>query len=199
MNIVREITDCVELKNSLDTNGNHLGMQLKAIMKTWRNRTPALSDEMSLISQWYNWRCQIYTMISKKIEETEQVDVSVSSGVIKFVKFQPNLLHSASSHAILPFHSAAQGQVCVARAAKSMGLYDLATDQLHRFVSSRDGQVYEHTLRLNTMVTLPLMDAHNKVVEHLKVIRSEADHPFTEPRRREMLLLSVGNVDKFLP
>ncbi|CAI4222469.1 unnamed protein product [Auanema sp. JU1783] len=172
MSMIREVTDCTELKTALDSTGNvfngNILNEMKNVIKIWRNRTPGFSDDMLFISDLYNWRCQVHSMLAKRFEDWERGGVS--------------LPHGTTSQAILPIHSAAQGQVFIARAARNMRHFDLAIEQL---------------TRLHTMVTVPLMDAHFKVCEHIKTLRAQAEDPETDPNvRLDLLKLGLHLIDE---
>ena len=74
--------------------------------------------DLSYYSLVYDWRIQIHQMTLRRLEEWDNNQLL--------------LPHGANSQTILPVHSAAQGQMVVARAAKSMRNYELAIDQMNK-------------------------------------------------------------------
>ena len=83
-----------------------------------RNRLCCSADDLSYYSLVYDWRIQIHQMTLRRLEEWDNNQLL--------------LPHGANSQTILPVHSAAQGQMVVARAAKSMRNYELAIDQMNK-------------------------------------------------------------------
>ncbi|PAV77565.1 hypothetical protein WR25_09838 [Diploscapter pachys] len=152
MNIIRDIADCVDLRVALANSqsgtmfNNQVLQDMKTVIKIWRNRTPAMSDEVSFVSTVSNWRCQIHTMVIQMFQQWELSGCQV-----------PNA--TASSPMILPIHSAATGTLAIARACKNMGFNELAIHNLNR---------------MHAMPMLPLMDAHQKICENVKVLRAIA-------------------------
>ncbi|CAD6192581.1 unnamed protein product [Caenorhabditis auriculariae] len=149
MNMIREVEECVELRFAIFEQTNKYEVQvlteMKTVIKVWRNRTPTIADEMSFISLMYDWRCQMHTLVLNKFEEWDKLGVVVPA--------------AASGQSILPIHSAAQGTLAIARAARSLGFYNIALDYLNK---------------LATLVTVPMLDAHQKVTEHVRVLRAMA-------------------------
>uniref|UniRef100_A0A158P7Z8 FAT domain-containing protein n=1 Tax=Angiostrongylus cantonensis TaxID=6313 RepID=A0A158P7Z8_ANGCA len=74
---------------------------------------------------------------------------------------------------ILPIHSAATGQLLLAKAARDRGMESIAIRSLNK---------------LHTLITLPMMDCHQKLIDHLKTLRKMAKKYKTSTQQKMDLL-----------
>ncbi|EYC15392.1 hypothetical protein Y032_0037g3495 [Ancylostoma ceylanicum] len=162
MTMIREVGDVLDLKRALDVGNQNCGavmQEMKTVIKIWRSRTYSLSDEMSFISLMYDWRSQIHTMMVQRFHDWERSGIVMPPGM--------------NPQAILPIHSAATGQLLLARAARERGMDHIAIRTLNK---------------LHTLITLPMMDCHQKVIDHLKTLRRLAKkHSTTAQQKMDLL------------
>ncbi|WKX92957.1 hypothetical protein Q1695_010745 [Nippostrongylus brasiliensis] len=162
MTMIREVGDVLDLKRALDAgnqNCGHVMQEMKTVIKIWRSRSYSLSDEMSFISLMYDWRSQIHTMMVQQFHEWERSGIVMPPGM--------------NPQSILPIHSAATGQLFLARAARERGMDQVAIRALNK---------------LHTLITLPMMDCHQKIIDHLKTLRRMAKkHSLSHARKVDLL------------
>ncbi|KIH63897.1 hypothetical protein ANCDUO_05800 [Ancylostoma duodenale] len=121
MTMIREVGDVLDLKRALDVGNQNCGavmQEMKTVIKIWRSRTYSLSDEMSFISLMYDWRSQIHTMMVQRFHDWERSGIVMPPGM--------------NPQAILPIHSAATGQLLLARAARERGMDHIAIRTLNK-------------------------------------------------------------------
>lgn len=87
---------------------------LKAIVKTWRNRLPTISDSLSYWGATLTWRQLLYQKIVTAFEAQGQADPQ------------------QSGNSLLGIHTAAQTVVQFAKIARKQNLPNVAFDALHR-------------------------------------------------------------------
>uniref|UniRef100_A0A8L8KAF2 FATC domain-containing protein n=1 Tax=Heligmosomoides polygyrus TaxID=6339 RepID=A0A8L8KAF2_HELPZ len=162
MTMIREVGDVLDLKRALDAGNQNCGavmQEMKTVIKIWRSRTYSPSDEMSFISLMYDWRSQIHTMMVQQFHEWERSGIVMPPGM--------------NPQSILPIHSAATGQLFLARAARERGMDHVAIRTLNK---------------LHTLITLPMMDCHQKIIDHLKTLRRMAKKPSISAQQKMDLL-----------
>ncbi|XGW10530.1 hypothetical protein V3C99_012210 [Haemonchus contortus] len=158
MTMIREVGDVLDLKRALDAGNQNCGavmQEMKTVIKIWRSRTYSSSDDMSFISLMYDWRSQIHAMMVQQFHEWERSGIVMPPGM--------------NPQSILPIHSAATGQLFLARAARERGMDRLAIRTLNK---------------LHTLITLPMMDCHQKIIDHLKTLRRMAKRHTTTPQQK---------------
>ncbi|PIO62508.1 hypothetical protein TELCIR_15928, partial [Teladorsagia circumcincta] len=162
MTMIREVGDVLDLKRALDAGNQNCGavmQEMKTVIKIWRSRAYSLSDDMSFISLMYDWRSQIHTMMVQQFHEWERSGIVMPPGM--------------NPQSILPIHSAATGQLFLARAARERGMDQVAIRTLNK---------------LHTLITLPMMDCHQKIIDHLKTLRRMAKkHRTTAQQKMDLL------------
>ncbi|KAK6024284.1 hypothetical protein OSTOST_09905 [Ostertagia ostertagi] len=162
MTMIREVGDVLDLKRALDAGNQNCGavmQEMKTVIKIWRSRAYSLSDDMSFISLMYDWRSQIHTMMVQQFHEWERSGIVMPPGM--------------NPQSILPIHSAATGQLFLARAARERGMDQVAIRTLNK---------------LHTLITLPMMDCHQKIIDHLKTLRRVAKkHTTTAQQKMDLL------------
>ncbi|PIO64997.1 hypothetical protein TELCIR_13354 [Teladorsagia circumcincta] len=162
MTMIREVGDVLDLKRALDAGNQNCGavmQEMKTVIKIWRSRAYSLSDDMSFISLMYDWRSQIHTMMVQQFHEWERSGIVMPPGM--------------NPQSILPIHSAATGQLFLARAARERGMDQVAIRTLNK---------------LHTLITLPMMDCHQKIIDHLKTLRRMAKkHTTTAQQKMDLL------------
>ncbi|KAK6054619.1 hypothetical protein COOONC_07880 [Cooperia oncophora] len=179
MTMIREVGDVLDLKRALDAGNQNCGavmQEMKTVIKIWRSRTYSLSDDMSFISLMYDWRSQIHTMMVQQFHEWERSGIVMPPGM--------------NPQSILPIHSAATGQLFLARAARERGMDQVAIRTLNKydFEFTVSFEIFDKDFRLHTLITLPMMDCHQKIIDHLKTLRRMAKkHTTTAQQKMDLL------------
>ncbi|KJH50813.1 hypothetical protein DICVIV_03063 [Dictyocaulus viviparus] len=162
MTMIREVGDVLDLKRALDVGNQNCGavmQEMKTVIKIWRSRTYSVCDDMPFISLMYEWRSQIHSMMVQRFHEWERNGVVLPPGM--------------NPQSILPIHSAAIGQLLLAKAARDRGMENIAIKSLNK---------------LHTLITLPMMDCHQKLIDHLKTLRKMArKHTLPEHKKLDLL------------
>ncbi|CAB3404105.1 unnamed protein product [Caenorhabditis bovis] len=167
MNLVREVEEATDLRCAIEVPNckfeGPLLQDLKVLIKIWRNRSPTVSDGLRFVSTMYDWRLQIHSLVLQRFENWEKMNVNV-----------PSIIPSATTnHSILPIHSAAQGQLTIAKCARQQGFPNLSRDIMNRIAC---------------MPTIPMLDSHQKVCDYAKALRVQAAMTKDDIERREVLL-----------
>ncbi|EJW77442.1 hypothetical protein WUBG_11648, partial [Wuchereria bancrofti] len=118
-NLIQEVQEASVLTNHPEVSGqvslpsNPIG-DVKSVVKAWRSRSYALSDPLSFWADIHQWRIHHYNTAIRLLQQMEGNQSS---------QFQQGLL---------PFYSAANSQLMIARAARKAGLINIAIDKLSR-------------------------------------------------------------------
>ncbi|KAJ1358809.1 hypothetical protein KIN20_017331 [Parelaphostrongylus tenuis] len=177
MTMIREVGDVLDLKRALDGGNQNCGavmQEMKSVIKIWRSRVYSLCDGMPFISLMYEWRSQIHTMMVQRFHEWERSGVVLPPGM--------------NPQSILPIHSAAIGQLLLAKAARDRGMESIAIKSLNK---------------LHTLITLPMMDCHQKLIDHLKTLRKMAKKHSTSVQQKmdllqeALLITGAARIDDF--
>ncbi|VDK71443.1 unnamed protein product [Litomosoides sigmodontis] len=168
-NLIQEVQEASVLTNHPEVSGqvslpsNPVG-DVKSVVKAWRSRSYALSDPLSFWTDIHQWRIHHYNTAIRLLQQMEGNQAN---------QFQQGLL---------PFYSAANSQIMIARAARKAGLIDIAIDKLSR---------------IHTLPALPAMDAYFSVREFLKCLVHRASAPnLTEEQRHSALMEAFSVVQK---
>ncbi|KAL3994636.1 FAT domain family protein [Acanthocheilonema viteae] len=168
-NLIQEVQEASVLTNHPEVSGqvslpsNPVG-DVKSVVKAWRSRSYALSDPLSFWTDIHQWRIHHYNTAIRLLQQMEENQSN---------QFQQGLL---------PFYSAANSQIMIARAARKAGLIDIAIDKLSR---------------IHTLPALPAMDAYFSVREFLKCLVHRASMPsLTEEQRHSALMDAFSVVQK---
>ncbi|CAG9537664.1 unnamed protein product [Cercopithifilaria johnstoni] len=165
-NLIQEVQEASVLTNHPEVSGqvslpsNPVG-DVKSVVKAWRSRSYALSDPLSFWVDIHQWRIHHYNTAIKLLQQMEGNQSS---------QFQQGLL---------PFYSAANSQIMIARTARKAGLIDIAIDKLSR---------------IHTLPALPAMDAYFSVREFLKCLMHRASMPNLTEEQRENALMEAFSV-----
>ncbi|UMM18202.1 hypothetical protein L5515_014374 [Caenorhabditis briggsae] len=161
MNLVRDIEESMEVRIALleqpTKMDQSLMMDMKSLMKVYRNRTPTTADDMGFVATWYDWRNQIHGMMLQRFEWFDKSSLSTTGN---------------GNQSIVPIHSMAQAQLTVAKHAKSLGFNNLAKDLLNK---------------LGGLPAIPMMDAVDKVCTYGKTLRALSNNVDDERSKQELL------------
>ncbi|EJD75551.1 FAT domain-containing protein [Loa loa] len=168
-NLIQEVQEASVLTNHPEVSGqvslpsNPIG-DVKSVVKAWRSRSYALSDPLSFWADIHQWRIHHYNTAIRLLQQMEGNQSS---------QFQQGLL---------PFYSAANSQLMIARAARKAGLINTAIDKLSR---------------MHTLPALPAMDAYFSVRELLKCLVQRASTPdLTEEKQHSALMEAFSVVQR---
>lgn len=118
---------------------------MKAIVKTWRNRLPILTDDLSHWSDIFTWRQHHYQAIVSHFE-THSNQMSQVSG-----HFIPP--DTSQTTAMLGAHASAQSIIHFGKIARKQGLIDVCLDSISR---------------LHTIPSVPIVDCFQKIKQQVK-------------------------------
>ncbi|CAL1278798.1 unnamed protein product [Larinioides sclopetarius] len=120
---------------------------MKAIVKTWRNRLPVISDDLSHWSEIYHWRQEHYKTIVSCYE-------SAQNG--QNVEMQAN-------HAMLGVHASAQSIIYFGKIARKHGLNNVCLDVLGQIHSIPSVPIVDCFQKIRQQVKCFLQKAHAAV------------------------------------
>lgn len=107
-----ELSEAAQIHTGLVHNRQSSLHDMKAIVKTWRNRLPVLADPLSHWSAIFTWRQHHYQFIASHYENHSD----------------PTMAH----HAMLGVHASAQAITHFAKIARKQNLFGVCLDSLHR-------------------------------------------------------------------
>uniref|UniRef100_A0ABM0MIW8 Transformation/transcription domain-associated protein-like n=1 Tax=Saccoglossus kowalevskii TaxID=10224 RepID=A0ABM0MIW8_SACKO len=161
---------------------------MKAIVKTWRNRLPMVSDDLSHWSDIFMWRQHHYQAIVQSYESHAQHDPQ------------------SSSHAMLGVHASAQSIIYYAKIARKQGLTGACLDWLSRIHTIPSVPIVDCFQKIRQQVKCYLQMAgtmgKNELQEGLEVIESTNLKYFTKEMTAEfyalkgMFLAQIGRSDE---
>ncbi|KAK6104161.1 FAT domain family protein [Brugia pahangi] len=165
-NLIQEVQEASVLTNHPEVSGqvslpsNPIG-DVKSVVKAWRSRSYALSDPLSFWADIHQWRIHHYNTAIRLLQQMEGNQSS---------HFQQGLL---------PFYSAANSQLMIARAARKAGLINIAIDKLSR---------------IHTLPALPAMDAYFSMRELLKCLVQRSSMPDLAEEQKHSALMEAFSV-----
>eukprot|EP00094_Tigriopus_californicus_P003836 TCALIF_03692-PA protein Name:"Similar to TRRAP Transformation/transcription domain-associated protein (Homo sapiens)" AED:0.01 eAED:0.01 QI:3/1/1/1/1/1/3/160/3083 len=155
---------------------------MKAIVKTWRNRLPVISDDLSHWSEIFTWRQHHYQFIANHYNN-EQVD-------------------QASNHSMLGVHASAQAIIHFGKIARKHNLTSVCLESLSRIYTIPSVPIVDCFQKIRQQVKCYVQTAvalgKNELQEGLEVIESTNLKYFTKEMTAEfyalkgMLLAQIG-------
>lgn len=133
------------LGNFATTNYNPSHPEVKAVVKTWKNRMPNLADDLSQWGDIFTWRQHNYQAIVTRFEA--EANRAPPPAANQNPAFTPQAMAMCGSH-----HSALS-LITFARLARKHGAINLALESLHR---------------IHTIPKVPILDCYNKIKQQLK-------------------------------
>ncbi|RWS15188.1 transformation/transcription domain-associated protein-like protein [Dinothrombium tinctorium] len=119
---------------------------MKAIVKTWRNRLPVLADDLSHWSDIFTWRQHHYQAIVNHYES------SSAQTTTQIPSISPQT-DQQTSHAMLGVHASAQSIIHYGKIARKHGLIGVCLDSLNR---------------IHTIPSVPIVDCFQKIRQQVK-------------------------------
>ncbi|EPQ15807.1 Transformation/transcription domain-associated protein [Myotis brandtii] len=147
---------------------------LKTVVKTWRNRLPIVSDDLSHWSSVFMWRQHHYQAIVTAYENSSQYDPS-------------------SNNAMLGVHASASAIIQYGKIARKQGLVNVALDILSRIHTIPTVPIVDRFQKIRQQVKcyLPLAGVvgKNECMQGLEVIESTNLKYFTKEMTAEFYAL----------
>lgn len=160
---------------------------MKAIVKTWRNRLPVVADDLSHWSDIFTWRQHHYQIITSHLEK------------------QPDA-GSTSSHAMLGVHASAQAIIHFGKMARKQNLTGVCQDSLSRIYTIPSVPIVDCFQKIRQQVKCYLQMAATsggaELPEALEVIESTNLRYFSRDMTAEfsalkgLLLAQMGNSEE---
>lgn len=139
---------------------------MKAIVKTWRNRLPVLADDLSHWSDIFAWRQHHYQAIVSHYDSSSLTLPSVAGNSNTSAAAQPgpgqqttsagpssSAGENQASHAMLGVHASAQSIIYYGKVARKHGLISVCLDSLNR---------------IHTIPSVPIVDCFQKIRQQVK-------------------------------
>lgn len=159
---------------------------MKAIVKTWRNRLPVIADDLSHWSDIFAWRQQHYNFIVNHSEP--QTDP-----------------HSSSNHTVLGLHASMQSIIHYGKIARKQNLYGVCLDSLSKIYTIPNVPMIDCfqkvRQRVKCYMQMATMGGQNELQEGLDVIDCTEMRYFSKEMTAEfyalkgLLLSQLGRSD----
>ena len=159
---------------------------MKAIVKTWRNRLPVISDDLSHWSEIFTWRQHHYQFIANHYN-SEQTD-------------------QQSNHSMLGVHASAQAIIHFGKIARKHNLTSVCLESLSRIYTIASVPIVDCFQKIRQQVKCYVQTAvtlgKGELQEGLEVIESTNLKYFTKEMTAEfyalkgMLLAQIGRSDE---
>ncbi|XP_046480160.1 transformation/transcription domain-associated protein [Neodiprion pinetum] len=157
---------------------------MKAVVKTWRNRLPVIADDLSHWSDIFTWRQHHYTFISNHYDSQQD---------------------QTTNHSMLGVHASAQAIIHFGKIARKHNLSGVCLDSLSRIYTIPSVPIVDCFQKIRQQVKCYLQMASitgkNELQEGLEVIESTNLKYFTKEMTAEfyalkgMLLSQIGRSD----
>lgn len=128
---------------------------MKAIVKTWRNRLPVLADDLSHWSDIFTWRQHHYQAIVSHYDSSNAItnannstNQAVAAALTATGQSDPQ-----ASHAMLGVHASAQSIIHYGKVARKHNLVSVCLDSLNR---------------IHTIPSVPIVDCFQKIRQQVK-------------------------------
>ncbi len=179
---VMELQEAAQIHQGLlhgRTNSLH---DMKAIVKTWRNRLPVISDDLSHWSDIFTWRQHHYQFIANHYNNDQQ--------------------DSSSNHSMLGVHASAQAIIHFGKVARKHSLTGVCLESLSRIYTIASVPIVDCFQKIRQQVKCYVQTAvtlgKSELQEGLEVIESTNLKYFTKEMTAEfyalkgMLLSQIG-------
>ncbi|XP_067013941.2 transformation/transcription domain-associated protein [Anabrus simplex] len=181
---IMELQEAAQITQSLLHNRNSSIHDMKAIVKTWRNRLPVIADDLSHWSDIFAWRQHHYTSIASHYDSQHE---------------------QGANHSMLGVHASAQAIIHFGKIARKHGLSGVCLDSLSRIYTIPSVPVVDCFQKIRQQVKCYLhmasISGGGELQEGLEVIESTNLKYFTKEMTSEfyaykgMLLAQLGRSD----
>ena len=176
-----ELQEAAQIHQGLLHGRQHSLQDMKAIVKTWRNRLPIISDNLSHWNEIFTWRQQHYQFIANHYnQESDQ----------------------ASNHSMLGVHASAQAIIHFGKIARKQNLTGVCLDSLSKIYTIPSVPIVDCFQKIRQQVKcyvqMAVSAGKNELQEGLEVIESTNLKYFTREMTAEfyalkgMLLAQIG-------
>ncbi|XP_071454988.1 transformation/transcription domain-associated protein [Hetaerina americana] len=183
---IMELQEALQIHQGLLHGRNSSLHDMKAIVKTWRNRLPVIADDLSHWSDIFTWRQHHYQFIASHYD-THQTDTT-------------------SNHSMLGVHASAQAIIHFGKVARKHNLTGVCLDSLSRIYTIPSVPIVDCFQKIRQQVKCYLQMAQvtgkNELQEGLEVIESTNLKYFTKEMTAEfyalkgMLLAQIGRSEE---
>ncbi|KAJ9592433.1 hypothetical protein L9F63_015849, partial [Diploptera punctata] len=181
---IMELQEAAQIHQALLHGRSSSLHDMKAIVKTWRNRLPVIADDLSHWNDIFMWRQHHYTFIAAHYDSQHD---------------------QATNHSMLGVHASAQAIVHFGKIARKHNLSGVCLDSLSRIYTIPSVPVVDCFQKIRQQVKCYLQMAtvtgKNELQEGLEVIESTNLKYFTREMTAEfyalkgMLLAQIGRSD----
>ncbi|XP_008557972.1 transformation/transcription domain-associated protein [Microplitis demolitor] len=175
---------------------------MKAIVKTWRNRLPVIADDLSHWSDIFTWRQHHYTFISSHYDSQQQQQQDPANAQSTTAATPTT---TTNNHSMLGVHASAQAIIHFGKIARKHNLTGVCLDSLSRIYTIPSVPIVDCFQKIRQQVKCYLQMAavsgNNELQEGLEVIESTNLKYFTKEMTAEfyalkgMLLSQIGRSD----
>ncbi|XP_015785730.1 transformation/transcription domain-associated protein [Tetranychus urticae] len=157
--LIMELQEAGQINQSLTPNNTRASCihDMKAIVKTWKNRLPVLSDDFSHWSHVFTWRQHHFQAIVQFYDPTNTAltnlgtRTAVAEGLTANITNQPT--DPQASQAVLGVHASAQSIINTGRIARKHGLI---------------GACLEALTKIHAIPSIPIVDCFQKIRQQVK-------------------------------
>lgn len=169
-----ELQEAAQIHQGLLHNRQNSLHDMKAIVKTWRNRLPVISDDLSHWSDIFTWRQHHYQFIANHYNNTEQAEQS-------------------GSHSMLGVHASAQAIIHFGKIARKHNLTGVCLESLSRIYTIASVPIVDCFQKIRQQVKCYVQTAatlgKNELQEGLDIIESTKLKYFTKEMTAEFYAL----------
>ncbi|KAH8256520.1 hypothetical protein KR032_001949, partial [Drosophila birchii] len=180
---IMELHEASQIHQGLSQSRNNSLHDMKAIVKTWRNRLPIISDDLSHWSDIFTWRQHHYQIITQHLEQ-----------------------QSDQGSTMLGVHASAQAIISFGKIARKHNLTGVCQETLSRIYTIPSVPIVDCFQKIRQQVKcylqMPSTSGRNEINEALEVIESTNLKYFTGEMNAEfyalkgLLLAQIGRTEE---
>ncbi|XP_044312545.1 transcription-associated protein 1 isoform X1 [Drosophila rhopaloa] len=180
---IMELHEASQIHQGLAQSRNNSLHDMKAIVKTWRNRLPIISDDLSHWSDIFTWRQHHYQIITQHLEQ-----------------------QSDQGNTMLGVHASAQAIISFGKIARKHNLTGVCQETLSRIYTIPSVPIVDCFQKIRQQVKcylqMPSTSGKNEINEALEVIESTNLKYFTGEMNAEfyalkgLLLGQIGRTEE---
>ncbi|XP_070134948.1 transcription-associated protein 1 isoform X3 [Drosophila bipectinata] len=180
---IMELHEASQIHQGLTQSRNNSLHDMKAIVKTWRNRLPIISDDLSHWSDIFTWRQHHYQIITQHLEQ-----------------------QSDQGSTMLGVHASAQAIISFGKIARKHNLTGVCQETLSRIYTIPSVPIVDCFQKIRQQVKcylqMPSTSGRNEINEALEVIESTNLKYFTGEMNSEfyalkgLLLSQIGRAEE---
>lgn len=188
---VMELQEAAQIHKGLSHGLQNSHHDMKAIVKTWRNRLPVISDDLSHWSEIFTWRQHHYKFIASHYSQEQKTGTGDQQ---------------ASSHSMLGVHASAQAIIHFGKIARKHNLTSVCVESLSKIYAIASVPIVDCFQKIRQQVKCYVQTAatlgKNELQEGLDVIESTNLKYFTKQMTAEfyalkgMLQAQIGKTEE---